>query len=131
MTKDPRGGVHPLRYSEQDLEKLKKLYKEHWQIKMIAREMGRSPESIHHQLDKLRKADPTFKRKFRAGEPSAESLRRKYGAGMGEMHREMKKLSVEARIWLHEQAAEQGYKSIAEMAVDHMIEQFYETGGKA
>lgn len=124
--KDPRGGVHPLHYTETELARIAELYHMHWSIQRIADDIGRSRHSVNAQLDKMRAADPTFKRKFRAKEPTSDSLRRRFGTGMGEMHTEMKKLTVDARIWLHEEALKQGYASVAEMVVDHFMENYNE-----
>lgn len=113
-----------------EIDRMVEMYKAHDEVKVIAIELGCTPNNVNYQLHKLRKDGVLPKRPFRQGDPSNNALRRRFGVGIGEMHKEIAKLSVDARIWLHTEAAKQGYKSVAEMTMDHMLEQFYAEGGK-
>lgn len=114
------------KFTPTEIDRMVEMYKAHDEVKVIAIELGCTPNNVNYQLHKLRKDGVLPKRPFRQGDPSNNALRRRFGTGMGEMHTEMKKLTVDARIWLHEEALKQGYVSVAEMVVDHFMENWDE-----
>lgn len=121
---DQRQDTMARTFTASEIERIAEMYQAYADIKTIARELGCTPNNVNYQLDKLRKADPNFRRQFTQSKPTNEAMRRKFGIGIGQMHVEISKLSMDARVWLHTEAAKQGYTSVTEMVVDHFMENY-------
>jgi len=115
-------------YTRADEELIASMYRMGCTSTAIAKELGRMPGAIRRKISSMREKGYDMGSPKRFHQKMTEHYRRRYNVRLGSMGETLGQLNLtpEAVEWIYATAEKEGYKTVSEFLVDHMMDRYFE-----